>query len=400
LVLRVSGSKRGVAHRVSCLAVERTILQNAIQDHFGMVHSLPAFPKNKKALFTKMELTLRINEIAFGGSGVGKADGKVIFVPYTIDGELAQVRITESHKSFSSASVQTILQPSPYREEPPCPYYQTCGGCDYQHMQYPHQLEMKRLQVEQALRRIGKLPEIVVPPVIPSPKSYGFRNRITVHSDGHAIGFFRKRSRRIVDIVRCALASDTVNAKLTELRQRGLAAGSHATLREDDAITTFTQTNDEVARKILDYVRARVNGSVLVDAYCGSGFFAHQLASAFETVIGIERNQTAYDLAVRSALAHEKYHCGDVADLLPLVLQRSRVSTLLLDPPAEGLTKPVCATIGEYPPRTLIYISCNPATFARDLGRLGPRFRLIEVQPFDMFPQTAEIELAALLETK
>jgi tRNA/tmRNA/rRNA uracil-C5-methylase (TrmA/RlmC/RlmD family) len=347
-----------------------------------------------------MELTLRISEIAFGGSGVGKADGKVIFVPFTIDGELAQVRITESHKSFSSASVQKILQASPYREKPPCPYYQTCGGCDYQHIRYAHQLELKRLQVEQALHRIAKLPGIVVPPVVPSPKSYGFRNRITVHSDGHAIGFFRKRSRRIVDIVRCALASDAVNAKLTELRRQGLAAGSHATVREDEAISTFTQTNDQVARKIVDYVRARVHGPILVDAYCGSGFFAHQLAAAFETVIGIEWNQPACDLAARSALAHEKYYCGDVADLLPAILRKNDVSTLLLDPPAEGLTKAVSAAISEHPPRTLLYVSCHPATFARDINRLRSRFRLIELQPFDMFPQTAEIELAALLEVK
>jgi tRNA/tmRNA/rRNA uracil-C5-methylase (TrmA/RlmC/RlmD family) len=347
-----------------------------------------------------MELTIRINEIAFGGSGVGKADGKVIFVPFTVDGELAKVRITESHKSFSVASVQAILQASPCRDTPPCPYYQTCGGCDYQHIQYAHQLELKRLQVEQALRRIGKLPEIVVPPVISGSKSYGFRNRITIHSDGRAIGFFRKRSRRIVDIARCALASDTVNAELAGLRRRGIAAGSHATVREDAAITTFTQTNDEVARKIVDYIQARAQGPVLVDAYCGSGFFAHRLASGFETVIGIEWNQLACDLAIRSALAHEKYYCGDVAELLPLVLQKNRVSTLLLDPPAEGLTKAVCAAIGEYPPGTVIYVSCNPATFARDLSRLGSRFSLSEVQPFDMFPQTAEIELAAFLKAK
>ena len=345
-----------------------------------------------------MELALRISEVAFGGSGVGKADGKVIFVPFSIDGELLQVRITQSHKSFSLASVQAILQTSPHREEPPCPYYQTCGGCDYQHIQYAHQLELKRLQVEQALRRIAKLPEIAVPPVIPSPKIYGFRNRITIHSDGHAIGFFRKKSREIVDIARCALASDIVNAKLAKLRHQGLAAGSHATVRVDDTSATFTQTNDEVAAKLLDYVRARLKGTVLVDAYCGSGFFAHQLAPACETVIGIEWNRAAYKLAAQSAFTHEKYYCGDVADLLPQVLRKYRVSTLLLDPPADGLTKQICETIGEYPPSAVIYISCNPATFARDLSRLRPRFRLTEVQPFDMFPQTAEIELAALLE--
>jgi len=346
-----------------------------------------------------MELKLRINEIAFGGSGVGKANGKVVFVPFTVDGELVQVRITESHKSFSLGSVEKILQASPHREEPPCPYYQTCGGCDYQHIQYAHQLELKRLQVEQSLRRIAKLSEIIVPPVCPSPKIYGFRNRITVHSDGQMTGFFQKKSRKIIDIARCALASDTVNAKLAELRHHGLAAGGHATVREDDSIATFTQTNHEVAAKLLDYVRTRLTGPVLVDAYCGSGFFAHQLAQACETVIGIEWNRAAYNLAAQSALANEKYYYGDVADLLPQVLRNNRVSTLLLDPPAEGLTKQVCETIGEYALSTVIYISCNPTTFARDLSRLRPKFRLTELQPFDMFPQTAEIELAALIES-
>jgi tRNA/tmRNA/rRNA uracil-C5-methylase (TrmA/RlmC/RlmD family) len=345
-----------------------------------------------------MELTLRINEIAFGGSGVGKADGKVVFVPFTIDEELVQVQIVEAHKSYNQASVQTILEPSRYRQSPPCPYYQVCGGCDYQHIQYSHQLELKRCQVEQALRRIAKLTKVVVPPVIPSPKIYGFRNRITVHSDGQAIGFFRKRSRQIVDVTRCALASEGVNARLTEVRNKGMAADRHATIRENDAITTFTQTNDEVAQKIAAYVRRRVKGPMIVDAYCGSGFFAHQLAPEIETVIGIERNRTAYNLAVRSAFANEKYLCADVAEILPQVLKEYRVSTLLLDPPTEGLAKETCAAIDEQPPGRVIYVSCNPATFARDIGRLQPSFNLVDIQPFDMFPQTAEIELAALLE--
>jgi tRNA/tmRNA/rRNA uracil-C5-methylase (TrmA/RlmC/RlmD family) len=343
-----------------------------------------------------MELILRINEVAFGGSGVAKADGKAVFVPFTIDEELVQIEIVESHKSYSLGLVQTILEPSPYRQSPPCPYYQVCGGCDYQHIRYAHQLDLKRFQVEQVLRRIAKLREVTVPPVVPSPKSYGFRNRITIHSDGHAIGFFRKRSREIVDVANCALGSEAVNAELSKVRHHGMAAGSHATIREDDTVSTFTQTNDEVARKIVDYVRMRAKGSVLVDAFCGSGFFAHSLAPQFKTVIGIEWNQAACELAARSALKNEKYICADVAEILPQILREQPVDTLLLDPPTKGLAREVSATIAEHPPGTIIYVSCNPATFARDVSRL--RFRLIDVQPFDMFPQTAEIELIALLE--
>jgi tRNA/tmRNA/rRNA uracil-C5-methylase (TrmA/RlmC/RlmD family) len=324
----------------------------------------------------------------------------VVFVPFTIDHELVRARTVESHKSFNLALIETILESSPHRVTPPCPYYRVCGGCDYQHIQYAHQLELKRFQVEQALRRIAKLTDVAVPPVVPSPKIYGFRNRITIHSDGRTIGFFRKRSRQIVDIARCALASEVVNARLVQVRRQGMAAGTHVTLREDDSVTTFTQTNDEVARRIVEYVRERARGSLLVDAYCGSGHFAHQLAPAFETVVGIEWNQAACDLAGCSALAHEKYLCGDVANLLPQVLEKDRVSTLVLDPPAEGLAKEICAAIEEHPPGRVIYISCNPTTFARDVNRLRSKFRLAEVQPFDMFPQTAEIELAALIEPR
>jgi len=344
-----------------------------------------------------MERTLRINEVAFGGSGVGKAEGKVVFVPFTIDGESVHVRITESHKSFNIGEIQSILESSPHRVIPPCPYYQVCGGCDYQHIEYAHQLELKRLQVQQVLRRIGQLKDAVVPPVVPSPKIYGFRNRITVHSDGDVIGFFQKGSRAIVDVERCALASEPVNTKLNVIRRRGMPTGSHLTLRKDDSILTFTQTNDEVALEIVKYVRARTQGPVLVDAFCGSGFFAHQLAPGLDTVIGIEWNRTARDLAAQSALPHEKYICGDVSAILPQLLQNHEVSTLILDPPAKGLTPEICSAIKQYPAHRIIYISCDPATFARDLNRLRPKFDLKELQPFDMFPQTAEIELAALL---
>jgi tRNA/tmRNA/rRNA uracil-C5-methylase (TrmA/RlmC/RlmD family) len=345
-----------------------------------------------------MALTLRILEIAFGGSGVAKADGKVIFVPFTIDGELVEVEITESRKNFSLGTARAILEASPYRDDPPCPYYKTCGGCDYQHIQYSHQLELKRLQVEQALMRIAGVRDVVVPSVIPSPRTYGFRNRITVHSDGLAIGFFRKKSRRIVDIAKCLLASEVVNAKLEQARRHGMSAGTHATLRKEDSVLTFVQTNDAIAEEIMSYIQERVSGSVLVDAYCGSGFFAHRLAPRFETVIGIERQRAACDLAIRAALPGEKYLCADVSKALGEILRQQQVDVLILDPPAEGLSQQANVVIAEHLPTRIVYVSCNPTTFARDLARLP--VRLVEVQPFDMFPQTAEIELVAVLEPR
>src|SRR5258708_22867262 len=195
---------------------------------------------------------LAIDEIAFGGAGVGRSDGKVIFVPFTIDGEIVDVRLQTVRRSYSLGKLETIHQASPHRVNAPCPYFQTCGGCYYQHIAYPHQLAIKRKQIEQASRRIPKLVDCEIRPLTPSPKPFGYRNRISVHSDGARVGFFQKGSRTVVDISNCLLASESVNAKLRVFRCTQPPAGAHVTLREDDGVTTFSQTNDEVCHIILD----------------------------------------------------------------------------------------------------------------------------------------------------
>jgi 23S rRNA (uracil1939-C5)-methyltransferase len=341
---------------------------------------------------------LSINEVAFGGAGVGRAEGKVIFVPFTVDQEIVDVRLHTVRRSYSLGQVEAIRQPSPHRITAPCPYFQTCGGCDYQHIAYGHQLAVKQSQIEQALRRIAKLSDCDVRPIKPSPKPFGYRNRISVHSDGENTGFFQKGSRNVVDIANCLLASETVNTKLRAFRAARPVAGAHATLRENEEITTFSQTNDEVAEFLIEFIQSRVKGPVLVDGYCGSGFFSHRLAALVEKVIGIDWSQPAIRQAQQTATANETYLCGELSEFLDQVLVAENPNTLIVDPSATGLSKEVIATLVSHVPPTLIYVSCNPATFARDLQSLADRFRIQEIQPFDMFPQTAEIEVIGVLE--
>jgi 23S rRNA (uracil1939-C5)-methyltransferase len=356
-------------------------------------HSDTAHPSKNQPLVRG----LQINEVAFGGAGVGRSDGKVVFVPFTVDQEIVDVRLHTVRRSYSVGQVAAIRQPSPHRITAPCPFFQNCGGCDYQHIAYAHQLTIKQGQVEQALRRIAKLSDCQVHAIKPSPKPFGYRNRISVHSDGEKIGFFQKGNRTVVDISHCLLASETVNAKLSAFRDTRPSPGTHATLRENEGVTTFSQTNDEVAGLLVEFVRSQVKGSVLVDGYCGSGFFAHHLADQVEKVIGIDWNQPAIRQAQKKAALNETYLCGDLSELLDQVLATGNPDTVILDPSATGLSEEVVATlVGRVPP-TLIYVSCNPATFARDLHRLSRRFRIREIQPFDMFPQTAEIEVVAVL---
>jgi 23S rRNA (uracil1939-C5)-methyltransferase len=341
---------------------------------------------------------LRIEEIAFGGAGVARSGGKVVFVPFTIEEEIVDVRVVESRRSFDLGRLEAVRKSSEHRMVAPCPFFQDCGGCDYQHITYTHQLGVKQNQIAQVLARIAKLSGFEVKPVVPSPKTFGFRNRIVVHCDQDKIGFFKKQSRTIVDIPQCLIASDAVNAKLREFRAGRPRPGTHSTIRERDQITTFSQTNDGVAALLMKFVRAQVKGRVVLDVYCGAGFFAHDLADLVEKVVGIDWSEPAIRQARRLANNNETYLCGDAGELLDGILEKEGPSTVILDPSATGISEDVVVSLTRRPPPQLIYVSCNPATFARDIHRLSPAFRLQAVQPFDMFPQTAEIEVVGVLE--
>src|SRR5258708_22192520 len=141
---------------------------------------------------------LRIEDVAFGGKGVGRESGKAVFVPYTIEGETVSVEIVRDKKQFAEAELVDVKESSPHRVAPRCPYFGRCGGCAYQHIEYEHQLAIKRRQVRDGLQRIGKLKGAPLRAIISSPEQYGYRNRITVHAEDGVIGFFRRDSHRLI----------------------------------------------------------------------------------------------------------------------------------------------------------------------------------------------------------
>ncbi len=361
---------------------------------------------------------LEIKDIAFGGKGVGREQGKAIFVPYTIEGETVSAEIVREKKQFAEAELVEVKQSSPDRVEPQCPYFGRCGGCAYQHINYEHQLAIKWRQVRDALQRIGKLKDIPMRPIIPSPEQYGYRNRITVHAQEGVIGFFRRDSHQLIDIEHCPISTEEVNRALTELRAQPYVRDGHYTLRASDSARVFSQTNDEVADALRELVVNLVpsNQELLIDAYCGAGFFAKALLDKFERVIGIDWDKFAIAAAKENATAKETYIAGDVEVELQQVgavhpnrppranevgsgrLRSIAPTTLIVDPPPTGLTAEVRKAIIDLAPTTVIYVSCNPPTLARDLRELQEKFMIESVTPLDMFPQTAEIEVAAHLQ--
>ena len=260
---------------------------------------------------------LKIEDIAFGGKGVGREQGKAIFVPYTIEGELVSAEIVREKKQFAEAELVEVKESSPHRVTPECPYFGQCGGCAYQHIGYEHQLAIKWRQVRDVLQRIGKLRDIPLRPIIPSPKPYGYRNRITVHAQDGVIGFFRRDSHRLIDVERCPISCDEVNRELMDLRGRNPRDG-HYTLRTSSSRRVFSQTNDEVADALRNLIVDLVppNQDLLIDAYCGAGFFAKALLDKFERVVGIDWDKFAIAAAKESATEKETYIAGDVEEEL------------------------------------------------------------------------------------
>jgi 23S rRNA (uracil1939-C5)-methyltransferase len=350
-------------------------------------------------------VTVAITDIAFGGSGVGRADGCVIFVPFTAPGDLVEAKILTRKKNFAEAVLVRLLTPGPARTEPRCSLFGKCGGCAYQHLHYEEQLQIKARQVAETLRRVGRIAIPEIEPTVPAPHEYGYRNRIRIHVVDGEVGFFAHKSHRLIRVDRCEIAEDSVNDRLTDAHRRVPDDGDYLVTARHRAF--FEQTNPAVAELLRAAVVTEVaenaaSAEIIVDAYGGAGFFATALTAYARRVIGIEANDHAVMQARRGAAPNEEHLHGRVSELLPEVLEShaSARVTLLMDPPATGLEVGVAEAILRHPPERILYISCNPATLARDIARLDNAYAVNRVRPFDMFPQTAEIEVLVALERR
>ena len=347
------------------------------------------------------KLQLDVGDVAFGGAGVARHGGKVVFVPFTIAGEKVTAHLVREKKKFAEADLISVDHASPHRVTPRCPYFGRCGGCAYQHIVYSEQLALKSRQVLQTLQRLGRINEVPMRPIVASPEEYEYRNRIRVHVRDGVSGFYAHRSRILIDIEHCPISRPVVNEALTNLRRAALRDGDYSLRAPGGGGPFFEQTNPEVARKMVHLVESLIqHGQVLlVDAYCGGGLFAKHLAPRFERVIGIDESIYAIEAARRGAGVNETYIAGEVSQHLGEILTANepRRTTVIVDPPAAGVTARVLDLLVGTGPAEVVYVSCNPATLARDLSVLCRTYHLESVTPVDMFPQTAEIEVVAHL---
>jgi len=361
---------------------------------------------------------LSINDIAFGGEGVGRLEDFVIFVPFVAAHEIVEVEITEVKKRFARAKLLRVLQPASERVPPACPYFGQCGGCQYQHLAYAAQVRLKQKQIDELFHRVGGFAPGRVDPVIPCPQPYGYRNRIMIRSQwdkfkqGLNLGYIRADNRLVVDIEQCAIAEPALNRQIQEVRAHPPPKGGLKVVLRippegwNVPPDSFFQNNFFLLPSLVDVVRQRLRDSGarhLVDVYCGVGFFSLELADSVESFIGVELDQQAIKAARHNALArlcrNGEFVSGSAEEWLPKLLGRfsPHATTVLLDPPRKGCHADMLEMLRQRRPAQVIYVSCHPATMARDLNILCAQsvFELARVVPLDMFPQTSHVESVA-----
>ncbi len=398
---------------------------------------------------------VRILRLAAGGDGVGRLeDGRTVFVPRTAPGDLVELSRLREHRRFARARVARVLEPSPERVLPRCPHYVAdhCGGCQLQHLNASAQREARRSFVGDALRRIAKL-DVGDPELVPASEDFEYRTKITLHVEegGRRIGLHPlDRPDSVFELVRCYITRPELMSLWAELRAlrellpRGLrqlvlrldrrgerhvvlvtghgtgAAALHAQLRargvaatlwlqaeggeahavtEGDApfpATVFEQVHPAMGDRVRAHAVAalgEVAGRHVWDLYAGIGETTAVLAGAGASVESVESDPRAVEEAQARGPAAAR-HVGRAER----VVGRLRAPDLVItNPPRTGMDERVTAALDSAAPARMVYISCDPATLARDLSRLHG-FRLSSAVAFDLFPQTAHVETVAVLD--
>ncbi|MBI2165145.1 MAG: septum formation protein Maf, partial [Chloroflexi bacterium] len=378
-------------------------------------------------------LRLTLGEMNSLGECEARAAAETFCVSGGIPGEEVLVQVIARRKGVAFAQVVEVLKPSPHRTAPPCPYFGPCSGCQWQHISYQHQLELKHSLVKRALDRVPQLGDVAIGPVLPSPQTLGYRNhaRFTVRR-GQA-GFVHRRTRRFLPIDRCLIMADGINSILSQLQGRcaettqlsvryGVNTGEHLIQPRLDQVPlatgqpsyheallgrrlrvsspSFFQVNTAQADSMVSLLRQGLGLSGrqwLVDAYSGVGTLTILLAPYCRRVTAIEESSAAVKDARGNAEGIENldFCLGKVEDILGTM--EGTPDVLVLDPPRAGCHPRALQAVCRLMPTRAVYVSCDPDTLARDLGFLSSAFQVEAVQPLDMFPQTHHVECLAFL---
>lgn len=371
----------------------------------------------------------------YGGDGLARVDGKVVFAPFLLPGERARI----AQRDAMHADLAEILDSSPDRVAPPCPLFTRCGGCHYQHAPYEFQLARKAEILREQLKRVGKIEYSGEIGIVSGPP-LGYRNRVQVHLADGKLGYLAPRSHDLVPLESdCPVASPRLNQALGAMRERlkdsrfprfvkSMELFTNETEVQINVLDTgrpvarwffdwcesaaaidyttslgafrvsphsFFQVNRFLVEKLVEAALADLQGESALDLYAGVGLFALPLTKRFAAVTAVEAAGSAardLDHNVAGALLVEHERVEDYLGRL-----KTTPDLILADPPRAGLAKAVASHLNRLAPKHLVIVSCDPATLARDLAAM-PNYSLARVTIVDLFPQTYHLETVVHLE--
>lgn len=409
------------------------------------------FKREKPPAQTRETFEVTIEKIVPGGYGLAHAEGKTIFVSLAAKGDRAIVRVEKKKGAVLFASIVKLIEPSSFRVKAKCNYFGRCGGCDFQQMNYEAQLDAKREIILDCLHRIAKLEIESVPPAVtggfeavsstnnlvihPSPNEWNYRSRAQWRYDAgkNSFGYFERNSHNVCDVVECPVLISSLQNSFKSLRtfkqsnklpfdveEFNAVANDDATslMPETDFSPTrnitlkiggfdytfnaevFFQTNYGLLPALIDFAIGYATGENALDLYCGVGLFTLPLAKRFNKVVGVESFPQsvafAWENARQARLENISFACSGVSDWLKENVEE--FDFVLLDPPRTGAEDETINSLLRLKPKRISYISCDPATLARDLKKLvNGGFALEKIEGFDLFPQTHHVEAIAKL---
>ncbi len=384
-----------------------------------------------------MPLTLTIEKIVYGGLGLARHEGRVVFVPGVAAGERVRAEVVADKKNYLEAELLEILEPSPQRVAPPCEYVERCGGCQYQHLSYPEELRWKEAQVRELLTRHGGVDDAKIRPIVASPNEYNYRSSVTLHrtkpgAEPQRMGFIGRDKATPIVIKRCLLTEERLervfnwDEKLVRDEDRRTyritAEGTCVTSRTEQyyrvsiagqeiiaATQGFFQNNLAVAELMVkqasNWVR-QLKPTHVADLYSGVGLFGWLAVPPKLSITFIEDNPMSVQ-ALRMNVSdrpdrRSRVHAGRVEKVFSRAMADAEppIDAIIIDPPRSGMTRDLSQRIADAKGlKGIVYISCDPSTLARDLKTIvaGGRFQVDAVVPFDMFPKTKHIEVMTLL---
>ena len=369
-----------------------------------------------------MEEVVTIIDYDHHGRGMARINDKIVFIPNTMIDEIVKIKTTKDKKKYMEGIVIEYIKENSLRRKDICPYYKYCGGCDILHLPYNEQLKYKTNKIKNIINRYVK-ENIIIKDIISSDKEFNYRNKVTLHNKNHKIGYYSKESNDIIEISECKLIDSKLNNYLHNINN----TNPEVVLRCSDeevldnyndtiiktignykyivSLKSFFQVNDNVTYKMYEKIKEYCNSALddtILDLYCGTGTIGIYLSKECKKVLGIEINKQAIIDANKNKVLNNINNIEFIAEDVSKVISKIafKPTIVVVDPPRAGLDDKTIKEIIKINPHTLVYTSCDPMTLARDLNILKEYFNIIELTPFDMFPNTYHVECVAKLEKK